>query len=99
MNHGRPDSLQRYECARLVCTYLLSRNITTADVTAHEIAAFFRLPRKSSQSIGALLSFLYTNRIRKPRFGFYCRGTTPMSKSDYPHRYTIELIDDARGLV
>jgi hypothetical protein len=26
-------------------------------------------------------------------------GTTPFRKCDYPHRYTIELIDEARGLL
>ena len=99
MSYGRADSTQRYECARLICTYLLSRNLTTAVVTSHDIAAFFHLPRKASQSISAMLNFLYTNRIRESRFGFYCRGTSPLSKSDYPHRFTIELIDNASGLL
>jgi hypothetical protein len=46
-----------------------------------------------------MLNFLYTNRIRDSRFGFYIMGTLPFRKSDYPHRFTIELIDEARGLL
>jgi hypothetical protein len=26
-------------------------------------------------------------------------GTSPFRKCDYPHKYTIELIDQARGLL
>jgi molybdopterin synthase sulfur carrier subunit len=66
---------------------------------AREIALFHNLSRKSSQSISAMLNFLYTNHIRQPRFGFYILGTRPFPKCDYPHHYTIELIDEARGLL
>jgi len=46
-----------------------------------------------------MLNFLYNNRIRDTRFGFYIKGTRPFKKSDYPHHYTILLIDGARGLL
>jgi hypothetical protein len=49
--------------------------------------------------ISAMLNFLYSNHIRDTRFGFYIRGTTPFKKCDYPHAYTRELIDEARGLL
>jgi hypothetical protein len=95
----RTDSSRRYECAHLVCTYMLSQNLERAMVTSQQIAKFHNLSRRSSQSIGHMLNFLYTNHIRKARFGFYIRGTSPLSKYDYPHRYSIELIDGARGLL
>lgn len=99
MRCGHPDSARRYQCARLICTYLLSQNLNRAVVTSRDIARFFQLSQKSSQSIGAMLNFLYTNHIREARFGFYILGTTPMQKCDYPHHYTIELIDGAQGLL
>jgi hypothetical protein len=68
-------------------------------VASREIARFFQMSQKSSQSIGAMRNFLYTNHIRKARFGFRIPGTTPMQKCDYPHRSTIELIDGAQGLL
>lgn len=95
----RTDSSRRYECAHLVCTYMLSQNLDTAIVTSQQIARFHNLSGRSSQSIGHMLNFLYTNRIREARFGFFIRGTHPLSKYDYPHRYSIELIDGARGLL
>lgn len=95
----RTGSARRYECAHLVCSYLLSRNLSRAVVTSREIARFHNRSRKSSQSISAMLNFLYTNRIRESRFGFYIIGTNPFPKCGYPHHYTIELIDDARGLL
>jgi len=99
MGHIRTDSTRRYQCAHLICTYLLTKKMTRAVVTSRDIAKFHHLTRKSSQSISAMLNFLYTNRIRESRFGFYILGTTPFRKCDYPHRYTIELIDQARGLL
>ncbi len=99
MGHIRTDSTRRYQCAHLICSYLVGNNITRAVVTAREIALFHHLSGKSSQSISAMLNFLYTNRIRQTRFGFYIMGTAPFKKSDYPHHYTIELIDEARGLL
>lgn len=99
MGHIRTDSSQRYQCASLICAYLLTQHLTRAIVTARDIARFHNLSRKSSQSIGAMLNFLYTNRIRESRFGFYIQGTSPLKKCDYPHHYTIELIDGARGLL
>jgi hypothetical protein len=99
MGHIRTDSSQRYECASLICSYLLNQNITHAEITARDISRFHNLSRKSSQSIVAMLNFLYTNRIRESRFGFFIRGTTPLAKCGYPHHYTIELIDGARGLL
>ncbi|HEX3002560.1 MAG TPA: hypothetical protein VHN82_09415 [Methanoregula sp.] len=94
----RTGSTRRYECAHLVCTYMLSQNLNTAMVTSSQIARFHNLSRRSSQSIGHMLNFLYTNHIREARFGFFIRGTLPLSKWDYPHHYTVELIDGARGL-
>ena len=99
MGHIRTDSTRRYQCAHLICAYLLANKKIRAAVTSREIALFHHLSRKSSQSISAMLNFLYTNQIRESRFGFYIMGTSPFRKCDYPHRYTIELIDDARGLL
>jgi hypothetical protein len=99
MGRIRTDSTKRYHCASLICEYLLRKNITHADVTARDIANFHHLSRKSSQSISAMLNFLYSNRIRETRFGFYILGTLAFKKVDYPHRYSIELIDGARGLL
>jgi hypothetical protein len=99
MKRNRTDSTRRYECAHLICTYLLSQNISRAAVTSRDIALFHHLSRKASQSISAMLNFLYTNHIRESRFGFYIMGTSPFRKCDYPHRFTIELIDEARGLL
>jgi hypothetical protein len=66
---------------------------------AHLIAQFHHLSGKSSQSISAMLNFLYSNHIRESRFGFYILGTLAFKKSDYPHHYSIQLIDGARGLL
>jgi len=99
MGHRRTDSKQRYTCAHLICAYLLMKNITRAVVTAREIAQFHHLPWNSCRSISAMLNFLYTNQIRETRFGFYILGTLPFKKIDYPHHYTIELIDQARGML
>jgi hypothetical protein len=99
MRQIRTDSTRRYQCAHLICAYLLAKKEIRAVVTSREIALFHHLSRKSSQSISAMLNFLYTNRIRESRFGFYILGTLPFRKCDYPHHYTIELIDDARGLL
>lgn len=99
MGHFRTDSTRRYTCARLICDYMLFRKISRAVVTSREIATFHNLSRKSSQSISAMLNFLYTNQIRESRFGFYILGTSPFPKCDYPHKFTIELIDEARGLL
>jgi len=68
-------------------------------VYIHLAAAYHHLSRKSSQSISAMLNFLYSNRIRESRFGFYISGTLAFKKVDYPHRYSIELIDGAAGLL
>jgi len=99
MGHKRTDSKRRYNCAHLICAYLLRKNITSAEVTARDIAQFHNLSGKSSRSISAMLNFLYTNRIRETRFGFYILGTLAFKKSDYPHHYMIKLIDQARGLL
>jgi hypothetical protein len=99
MGQIRTDSTRRYECAHLICAYLLAKKKIRAVVTSREIALFHHLSRKSSQSISAMLNFLYTNQIRESRFGFYIRGTSPFGKYDYPHHYSIELIDEARGLL
>ncbi|MCK9590990.1 MAG: hypothetical protein M0Q91_03115 [Methanoregula sp.] len=99
MGHTRTDSTKRYHCASLICDYLLRKHITRAFVTAREIAEFHNLSGKASQSISALLNFLYSNRIRETRFGFYIQGTLALKKSDYPHHYNIQLIDGARGLL
>jgi len=68
-------------------------------VTSRDISLFYNLSEKSSRSVSAMLNFLCTNRIREPRFGFCILGTFPFRKCDYPHRFTIELIDEARGLL
>ncbi len=99
MGHIRTDSTRRYQCAHLICAFLLSQKKNKAVVTSREIALFHNLSKKSSQSISAMLNFLYTNHIRESRFGFYILGTCPFRKCDYPHHYTIELIDEARGLL
>ena len=99
MRGGRTDSTKRYDCARLICSYLLSRNVSSAIITSREIALYHHLSRKSSQSISAMLNFLYSNGIRDSRFGFYITGTAPFKKCDYPHHYPVELINEARGLL
>jgi hypothetical protein len=99
MGHIRMDSTKRYNCAHLICAYLLRNNVNRADITAREIAQFHHLSRKSSQSISALLNFIYSNRIRETRFGFFIQGTLAFKKSDYPHHYNIQLIDGAKGLL
>jgi len=99
MGRVRTDSTRRYQCASLICDYLLKKNITHANVTARDIAKFHHLTGKSSRSISAMLNFLYSNRIRESRFGFYILGTLAFKKVDYPHHYSIELIDGARGLL
>lgn len=98
MRQIRTGSTRRYQCAHLICAYLLAKKTMRAVVTSREIALFHHLSRKSSQSISALLNFLYTNRIRESRFGFSILGTSPFSKCDYPHHSTIVRIDEARGL-
>jgi hypothetical protein len=99
MGHLRADSNKRYHCASLICAYLLRNNITRADVTARDIAQFHNLSGKSIKSISAMLNFLYSNRIRETRFGFYILGTLAFKKNDYPHHYSIQLIDGAQGLL
>jgi len=99
MGGMRTDSKKRYLCASLICDYLVKKNITRADVTARDIATFHHLSDKSSRSISAMLNFLYSNRIRETRFGFYILGTLAFKKIDYPHHYIIQLIDGARGLL
>ena len=99
MGSMHTDSTRRYQCAHLICAYLLSQNLIRAVVTSRDITVFHHLSEKSSRSVSAMLNFLYTNRIREPRFGFYIHGTSPFGKGDYPHHFTIELIDDARGLL
>lgn len=99
MGQIRTDSTRRYQCAHIICAYLIAKKKIRAVVTSREIALFYHLSRKSSQSISAMMNFLYTNQIRESRFGFYIMGTAPFRKYDYPHRYTIELIDEARGLL
>jgi hypothetical protein len=99
MGHIRTDSSTRYHCASLICDYFLSKNITHADVSARDIAKYHHLTGKTCRSLSAFLNYLYSNRIRKVGFGFYILGTLAFSKSDYPHRFTIELIDGARGLL
>lgn len=99
MGHFRTDSTRRYQCAHLICAYLLSKKKIHMVVTSREIARFHHLSRKASQSISAMLNFLYINQIRESRFGFYILGTSPLKKCDYPHHFTIELIDGARGLL
>jgi hypothetical protein len=99
MGRIRTDSTKRYECAHLICAYLLSRKTIQVVVTSRDIARYHHLSRKASQSISAMLNFLYTNQIRESRFGFYILGTSPLKKCDYPHHFTIELIDGARGLL
>jgi hypothetical protein len=93
----RIDATRRYPCARLVCSYMLTLIVTRAVVTSREIALFHNLSGKSSQSISAMLNFLYTNHIRHPRFGFSILGPRPYQKCDYPHRSTKERINGARG--
>ena len=77
MGHRRTDSGRRYTCAHLICAYLLTNHITRAVVTARDISQFHHLSWRSSRAISALLDFLYTNRIRETRFGFYILGTAP----------------------
>ncbi|HUH78951.1 MAG TPA: hypothetical protein VLY83_03560 [Methanoregula sp.] len=95
----RTDSARRYQCARLICRFLLSQKKSRAVASSRDISLFLHLSEKSTRSVSAMLNFLYTNRIRESRFGFCILGTVPFRKRDYPRRYTIELIDEARGLL
>lgn len=99
MGHRRTDAKSRYHWASLVCDYLIRKNITRADVTAGDIANFHHLSDKSSKSLSAFLNVVYSNRTRKARFGFYILGTLAYKKVNYPHRFSIELIDGAKGLL
>jgi hypothetical protein len=99
MGQIRMDSKKRYDCASLICDYFLKKNILHAEVTARDIARYHHLTGESCRSISAFLNYLYSNRIRKAGFGFYILGTLAFSKGEYPHRFTIELIDGARGLL
>lgn len=99
MGSMHTGSERRYQCAHIICSYLLSQKKVRAVVTSRDISLFYNLSEKSSRSVSAMLNFLYTNRIREPRFGFYILGTSPFAKRDYPHHFTIELIDEARGLL
>jgi hypothetical protein len=99
MGSMHTGSTRRYECAHLICTYMLSQKKIRAVVTSRDISLYHHLSEKSARSVSAMLNFLYTNRIRESRFGFYIRGTSPFGKCDYPHHFTIELIDQARGLL
>jgi hypothetical protein len=83
---------QRYDNAYLVCNYLKGRNITRAEVTARDIAAFHGMPEKRVPSISALLNFLQKNHVRNNRYGFFISGTQASRRSDYPHHYRIELM-------
>ncbi len=99
MTGSRSTASKRYDYARLVCSYMISQNLTCAEITSQQIARFYNLPQSTSRAIGHMLNFLYTNQIRAARFGFYIQGTRPLSKSAYPHRYSIQLIDGAQGLL
>ena len=99
MGHIRMGSEKRYYIASLICDYLIRKHITRVRVSARDIARFHHLQGESCRSISALLNFLYSNQIRKPGFGFYIMGTQAFSKSEYPHRFTIQLIDGAKGLL
>jgi len=99
MGSMHTGSARRYECAQLICSYLLSQKKIRAVASSRDISLFLHLSEKSTRSVSAMLNFLYTNRIREPRFGFCILGTIPFRKFEYPHRYTIELIDEGRGLL
>jgi hypothetical protein len=99
MVHFRTDSKKRYQYAAIICDYFQKKNITHAEVSARDIAQYFHLQGDSCRSISAFLNYLYSNRIRKAGFGFYILGTLAFSKIEYPHRFSIELIDGARGLL
>jgi len=99
MGGMRTGSKKRYRCAFLICDYLLRNNITRADITARDIAEFHNLSKKGCRSVSAMLNFFYSNRIRETRFGFYISGTLAFKKTDYPHHFTIQLIDGGGGLL
>lgn len=98
MGHMRTTSKKRYHYASLIYAYLLRNKMTRADVTARDIAQFHQLPEKAVYSISATLNFLYNNRIRDSSFGFYIMGSQPYKKNDYPHRYSLRLIEGNPGL-
>ena len=93
MGHKRTDSKKRYYYASLICAYLQRNNIVCANVTARDIAEFHQLSDKSVYSISALLNFLYNKGVSDARFGFYTMRTHPFKKSDYPHHYTVQLVN------
>jgi len=99
MGHVRTDSKKKYHYASLICDYFLKNNLTHGEITARDIAKYHHLKGESYRSISAFLNYLYSNCIRKADFGFYIVGTQPLSKCEYPHKFRIELIDGAKGLL
>jgi hypothetical protein len=87
---------KRYDNAYLVCNYLKGQHITSAEVTARDIAAFHGIPGKRVPSISALLNFLQRNHIRNNRYGFFISGTQASRRTCYPHHFQIELMDPPR---
>jgi hypothetical protein len=87
---------KRFNTAYLVCRYLKAQNITSAEVTARDIASYHQMPGTCVPTISALLNFLQRNHLRKKRYGFFVSGTQACRKTSYPHRFTIELMDKAR---
>ena len=78
---------------------IYSRKILRGLTLPHGISQNTITYRQIFPSISAMLNFLYSNRIRETRFGFYIMGTQAFKKSDYPHHYIIQLIDGAKGLL
>ena len=99
MGHRRTDSGRRYTCVHRICAYLLTNPITRAVVSVRDIAQFHHVSLKSSRSISAMPDFMYTNRIRESRFGFSILGTAPFLENRLSPQYTIELIDQGRGML
>jgi hypothetical protein len=95
----RTDCKTRYHVARMICEYILQHNVSCIEATARQITRFHHLPKTSCRSISSFLNLLHSNQTRKPGYGFFVHGTQAFKKKDYPHHYTLELIDGAKGLL
>jgi hypothetical protein len=86
-------SNKRYQTAQIICNHMLRQNVTRVRGTAREIACSLQVSGTRLSSISSLLMFIKRNHIRKSRYGFYISETQTFKKCGYPHRYTIELMD------
>ena len=85
---------KRYETGQIIRDHMIRQHITCVHGTAREITRALQVKDTHLSSIIALLMFLKRNHVRKSRYGFFITETQSFRKSGYPHRYTIELMDE-----